>query len=291
MEEIDIERPSARVLGKMKKGHKVRICPAKGEGMGLMIHPERFNHISRTFAKGAGLHIALSPEEIQHNHARGIWGTIKKGVKSLGHKAIDLGATYAPQLATGALSGLALATGQPELLPLAGMAGAYLGSEIGKAGSKYAHSELDRKMSPPSRSPSIDMLNAHTGQNMGHLAKATMGSAMANMSLAEMEAMVARKRASMGIVEQPRLDTSGSRSLAPYTDAVPEGGGLYAQGHGLGLRQHRHRREMSSIGIHGNLLGAGLPPALMSQPYSANFQFGSRLPPAYQAFAKSGHGL
>ena len=287
METIKIECPTARVLGKLKKGHKVRVAPPKGEGMALLIHPERFNHIARTFSKGKGLHIALSPEEIHHNHAKGIWDTIRKTAKSLGHKAIDAGAKYAPQIATGALSGLALATGQPELLPLAGLAGSYLGSELGKAGSSYAHKELDRRMEPPSRKPSVDMFNAHTGQDMGRLEKATVGKAVADLSLAELEGLIAKKRASMGMISQPELDTSGGRSMSQYAD--PVGHGLYAQGRGI--RQRRHRQEKSSIGIHGNLLGAGLPPALMSQPYSSNFQFSSRLPPAFQAIHKSGSGL
>jgi hypothetical protein len=33
-------------------------------------------------------------------------------------------------------------------------------------------------------------------------------------------------------------------------------------------------------------MGHGLPPALQSQPYSANFQFASRLPPAYAQLHK-----
>jgi hypothetical protein len=32
----------------------------------------------------------------------------------------------------------------------------------------------------------------------------------------------------------------------------------------------------------------GTPPALMSQPYGANFQFGKTLPVAYQRFSGSG---
>ena len=48
-------------------------------------------------------------------------------------------------------------------------------------------------------------------------------------------------------------------------------------------------KENASIGIHGNLLGHGLPPALQSQPYSANFQMASRLPPAFAQIIKH-HG-
>lgn len=53
------------------------------------------------------------------------------------------------------------------------------------------------------------------------------------------------------------------------------------------LRGAGHR-EKSSVGIHGNLLGMGMPPALMSQPFSANFQMASRLPPAFAPLFHSG---
>ena len=46
--------------------------------------------------------------------------------------------------------------------------------------------------------------------------------------------------------------------------------------------------EKGSVGIHGNLLGMGMPPALMSQPFSANFQMASRLPPAFAPIFHSG---
>lgn len=69
----------------------------------------------------------------------------------------------------------------------------------------------------------------------------------------------------------------------------PGGFGLYA---GSSRLMGRGRRELSSVGCGGRLLrGQGhLPPALMSQPYSANFQFQHTLPPAYIQHIK-GNGL
>jgi hypothetical protein len=342
---IHIQPPSARVLGKLKKGMKCRVCPAMaGTGVDLEIHPERFNHIVRTFAKGKGVHIQLSPEEIAHNHAKGIWDSIKKFgntindkvikpagkvivpiakeagkvllpiAKDAGNALIDAGVKYAPELASGALTGLALATGQPELVPLAGMAGQYLGKAGGKALGDYAHKQVNQfdpygtANAPPSRQTQavnqygLQALNAYTGQNLGNIQQANLGSALANLSLGQLENLVASKRKSMGVVAQNLYDYQGGQALSPYADAVPDftsGHGLYAGGgpsRGMGLyggavRKQRPRREMSSIGIHGNLLGGSLPPALMSQPYSANFQFGSRLPPAYQKFSQSGMGM
>jgi hypothetical protein len=337
---VHIAIPSPRVLGKMKKGHKVRISSAeKGKGVDLLVCPDKFNHITRCFNKGKGLTIQLHPHEIHHNHAEGIFDTIGKAFKSAGNainnkvikpagkvivpiakeagkvllplgkelanKAIDYGAQYAPELAGTALAGLATATGNPELAPIAYEAGSMLGKAGAKAGSKYAkkqvadfdpyHQQTSSAPAPPSRSVPVDMLNAYNGTNMGYMDKASMGTAIANLSLGQLEDLLSQKRANMGVIAQPLFDMGGSRSLAPYTDAVPMSGqglGLYAQPHARGLRQHRHRKEMSSVGIHGNLLsGKGMPPALITQPYSANFQFGHTLPPAYQKFAHSGMGL
>jgi hypothetical protein len=169
-------------------------------------------------------------------------------------------------------------------------------------------------------------LNAYTGEDNGRLDKANMGQYLSNLGLSQLEALVAQKRQQLG---QPQFDYSGGRSMSQYADAVPATGqGLYGHGlyggmpmssagrglyggdigddiyHGIrntlgvGLyggalhpRKHRHRREVGSVGIQGNLLGSVEPPALESQAYGANFQFGHTLPPAFQKFAKSGRGL
>lgn len=293
---ISLAEPSPRVLGKMKKGHKVRIV--KGEGFDLFVKPENYDHITRCFVKGRGLHFALSPEEIAHNHGQGVFKKIGKAfkkvgkaLKPVGHVLINEVAKLAPKLGESALTGLALAAGQPELIPLAQVVGKVGGRELGKLAAKEAHKGIDKSYGrrgnpPPSRSPAVPILNELTGQKSGVLDQANMGTYLANASLADLEAAVVAKRKAL----VPKLDYSGSSQvLSPYTDAVPSGQGLYAGARrGVGRGLHR-RREMASVGIHGNLLGHGLPPALQSQPFSANFQFASRLPPAYAAIQKSGH--
>ena len=341
---IYINPPTARVLGKLKKGHKCRICPAmEGKGMELIIHPERYNSVTKSFSKGRGVHYQMSPEEIAHNHGKGIFDSIKKGAKAIGkagkqvakiaepvakplakalipvakkeaNKLIDLGVKNSGTLGASALSAAAVASGNPELVPVANVVGRAGGKALGKQAGKMAKKQVNtfdpygqfKAKEPRSRavqSADLQLLNDYTGSNMGHIENANMGSAEANLSLAQLEDMIARKRSSMGLVAQNLYDFRGGVALAPYTDAVPPsysmlGQGLYAGGSGLyagvrggAIRTQRPRREMSSIGIHGNLLGSHMPPALRSQPFSANFQFGSRLPPAYARFAQSGQGL
>ena len=184
-------------------------------------------------------------------------------------------------------------------------------------------------VAPPSRQPQTNnLINAYTGQDTGRLDKANMGSYLANLDLSSLESLVQQKRQQLNM---PHFDYSGGRSLSQYADAVPPTGrGLYggtpmgrSAGRGLyggdigddiyhgardflgiGLyggmpssggaihaRRHRPRMEKGSVGIQGNLLGNAEPPALESQAYSANFQFGHTLPPAFQQYAKSGRGL
>jgi hypothetical protein len=287
MEEIKISAPSARVLGKMKKGHKVRISPhMDGEGFSLMVCPERYNIITKTFNKGKGLHVELNPEEIQHNHACGVFGALKKVAKVVGHKAVEAGKKHAPALGKMALeAGAKYAGADPSLVALAGRAGEKLGSAGGEELAKHAHKEIEARglyagrglfagagfgrLSPPSRMPTLDMLNRETGQNMGHLARATLGKAHADAITAQ------------------NMPNYSKESVKQYVEPPLDGMGLYAGAHphrGRGLERHpRHRREMSSVGVNGNLLGHEMPPALMSQPYSANFQLYSRLPPAFHS--------
>jgi hypothetical protein len=325
---VSIQHPTPRVLGKLRKGGRVRIC--HGTGMNLIVSANKFNPISKSFGKGKAYTVELTPAEIQanlnppeelvpHVSGTGLFDSLKKGVKNVGKvlapvakevgkvllptakkitkEAVDKAATYAPEigatLGSSALSGLALMAGQPELVPLAVATGASFGSQAGKTLGNYGKNQLHQKIDsfepfnkePPSRLVASTILNQP-------LAQANVGNYLANLSLADLEGMIAQKRMSQGVAPSSPFDYSGGKQvLAPYTDAV--GKGLYAGAHrggNLPIRRSNKMIEKSSIGIHGNLLGYGLPPALMSQPYGANFQWSSRLPPAFQVLNK-GSGM
>lgn len=219
----------------------------------------------------------------------------KKGVSELAKHAPEVGAT----LGSSALSGLALLAGQPELVPLAMSAGAEIGKAGGKALGGLAQKEANKRIdrfdpyheqrgnAPPSRSPATNVLSQPVGT-------ANLGSYLASLSDEAIEQELARRRG--GGYSTPFDTTGGKQVLAQYTEPVGQGlyggGGLYAEGRARGIRSRaKGSKEVASIGIHGNLLGHGLPPALMSQPYSSNFQMASRLPPAYASMIKSGKGL
>jgi hypothetical protein len=330
-----------RHLGKMRKGHKVRLV---GGDFPICLHPENCKKVMKAMSKGKGIHHALTPEEIKENHGRGffddIGNALKKGgewvnnniikpvepiakeagkvllpvAKDLANKGIDYAQQYAPQIGGTALAGLATLSGNPELAPLAYQAGSNLGRMGGNKLADYAHGKVNsfdpyhtstanspsyNPIAPPSRQPQTSLINSYTGENNGALDKASMGNYLANMGISQLENLIAQKRKQMGI---PNFDYSGGRSMSQYADAVPATGmGLYGgmpTGHGLyggsitkHPRQFRPRREMGSIGIQGNLIGNAEPPALESQAYSANFQFGHTLPPAFQRFSQTGRGM
>lgn len=324
---------SPKQLSKLRNGHRVRIKPAmKGEGFNLLVDAIRYRPIMKSFSKGKAMEIQLSPEEILQNRqltpefhsnikkeneqmsGRGIFGkTFDRFVeKTIGKKAkdviyntadllkpklkegIDKIAEYAPELATGALSGLALATGQPELIPLAGIAGNQLGKMIGKRGADLAKNYLDDPTkyqdnvsnfvsnvggSKANRASTLagqvaqdellNQLNQQLGTNMGSLSRANIATAIANRATAQM----------MPVPVQPKsfneMPDSYSRSQ--------ENKDLF-RGYGL-------RRNRAIVGTGGGRL-PGQVPALQSQPAGANFQFGSTLPPAYQKYHKGiGSGL
>lgn len=307
---------SPKQISKLRNGHKVRVKkPMSGKGVCMIVDPAKYQIISRSFLRGKGAEISLSPEEIKVNmdeapsmEGNGIFGkkfdrfvrrtlgkkakdTLYKGADMLKRpiqQGIDKLAEYAPELGASALSGLALASGQPELLPFAGMAGRELGKLVGKKGASYAKDYLDRPsyyqdnmaLNVPQKrisSAVVDRINQYQGTNMGYMERAGLESANALLKQANM----LRK------IQEDKL-----RALYPNSnisqadiDRAIDGQGLYA-GNGLYASNMRGRGSSKSL-----IAGKGvrvLPPALQSQPYSANFQFRSTMPPAYQMI---GNGL
>jgi len=347
-ESIKIAHPSPRVLGKLRKGHRVRIM--SGSGLSLIVQADRYNPITKSFGKGKAYTLELSPEEIQANmnppeemapmEGTGLFGSIGKAFKGIGKSAkktfskknfnpiakaiIPVGkdllkqgvgklADMAPEigatLGSSALSGLALMAGQPQLVPLAQTAGSQLGKKGGEALGGLAKKEVNKRIDkfdpyhqnqrskgPPSRQSATNFLSSPVGVGnylQSPVGVANYGNYLQSLSNETLEMELARRRG--GGYSTPFDQSGGKQVLAPYTDAVgqglyAQGRGLYAQGSGRGIRNRKKMKESASIGIHGNLLGHGLPPALQSQPYSSNFQMASRLPPAFASQIR-GNGL
>jgi len=251
MEKISIARPSSRVMGRLRKGHKVRLM--KGGDLDLFIEPEMLDKASKSFLKGKGIQMCLSPEALAHNEGQGVFKKVKRTAintaKKVGRQLVK---HVAPEVAEkfGAVLGAAAPAvlGNPELSPMAAMAGQELGEYAGRKLAQHSLGALrtnrqNKRNEPRSRGTGMDPLRA-----------ANLSVADANQQEANFEHMRARVR--------------DDQSPFPLVGAA---------------------HEKSSIGAGGSLLRAGQ--ALQSQPYSANFQFRHTLPPAFQNHAKRGGSL
>ena len=150
---------SLKQLSRLRNGHKVRLTT--GEGC-LIVHPDRYDTLERTFMRGKGMCVQLSPDEIMSNkmEGEGIFGKkfdkfikkigIKKEVYALGDKlkgpvkkAIRAIASKAPAALGAAGAALATAVGQPELAPIAMMAGKKLGEKARNYSKKHIEGYID----------------------------------------------------------------------------------------------------------------------------------------------------
>jgi hypothetical protein len=110
-----------------------------------------------------------------------------------------------------------------------------------------------------------DNLNHHLGTNYGYLARAGMDNAI-NGKLSSVLSKHGIDARFQSAPNQMSLNLVGPHSRM-------SGGAL----------------EKGSVGRQGGMLHAYTPPALVSQPFSANFQFQHFLPPQYQHFNTGGH--
>jgi hypothetical protein len=271
MERIEVEI-SPYQASRLRNGHKVRVKPAmRGSGMILVVSPSTFNIASRSLSRQKGVQIQLTPEEIQANRemseddemeGRGIFKKVgkfvKKGAIKVGKKIGREVAKKLPELATAGLTGLALATGQPQLIPLAGMVGNQLG--------EFAGRELNKAIDKPSRYSSLKKAR-----------KALVDSALDDIEEGA-RAFGRKKTDEAKTYARQRLTGRGM-----YIG----GNGLYVGRRGSGLMMASDTPTSGLVGVAGNLLPPSHP-AMQSQASSANFQFQHTMPPQFQM---RGNGL
>lgn len=272
MDEIEVTM-SPNQTSRLRNGHKVRVKPAMaGRGIILLVSPSTFNNATRSLSKNKGVQIQLSPEEIKMNRdatgemeGRGIFKAIGKIAKREGIKIAKAGgrelAKQLPNIATAGLTSLAAATGQPELIPLAGFAGQKLG--------KFAGKELNKAIDDPSKYSSIKKARRQ-------LAKGALDTLEEEASgFADRKISQGQKYASTRMRGRGHCcgDMDG---MGLYAGGGMGGMGLYAggrQGRGMDVTA-----TSGSVGVGGSLLSMSHP-ALQSQAHSANFQFQHTLLP------------
>jgi hypothetical protein len=215
MQTLQIDASPAQ-MKRLHKGRRVRV--KKGTGFELLVHPTTYNMVSRTFNKGKGSEIQLSPEEIAMNQG------IRKAISPEAHN--------------------------PSLQPKVSGQGIY--DDLKR---NIAHVKLG------------DALNEHLGTNYGYMSRAGLDNAISGAKSAALSKMgIDARYASAPYTSIPKLNGPPSRMV---------GGQL----------------ERGTIGRNGGMMSSYTPPALVSQPFSANFQFQHFLPPQYQHFNSGGHDL
>ena len=104
----------------------------------------------------------------------------------------------------------------------------------------------------------LQRLEDVTGLDVGDQLKSGLGNLIANAQTARMNDLSVLKRTNM------------------------IGGGRY----GDAIRSIQSGRGIGQVGVAGNML-RGLPQALQSQPFSANWSMANQMPPQYQKFNRS----
>lgn len=261
---------SPKQMSKLRNGHPVRVT--KGEGVNLIVHPHKYNHITKSFGSGKGAIVQLSPEELAAN--KGVEGGSIFGKKAdrwakkhIGKKAVkeihNIAKAFEPLVQQGidAASSLASTYGVPPeaTAALSGMAKGYISNPSayrGKSGS--SKDALIGMAKDKLTSMGTDYLKA-TNPDLYSQAQAVKQN---------YDAIKAAQQSPDAAFQ--RWDSTSGWGL--YAGS---GGGLYAgRGYGLG-------GSLLSVSNHA------LPPALQSQNSGANFHFSTQLPPNLLAYVRS----
>jgi hypothetical protein len=258
MQKIQIDA-SPHQLRKLKKGHNVRI--KKGTGFELLVHPTTYNIVSRAFNKGKGSQVQLSPEELEANQG------ISKAISPEAHKVSTDSMVQKAPIAGGKIGRVKKANKWQTFVD------ASLRDTIdtaGKAGRVYNDTtSLKSRMGFGISGCGVhdqlhDALNHHLGTNYGYLARAGMDNFLNSKNSALMNKHGIDARKGLAALRQ------GYDAFEPHSRMV--GGNI----------------EKSTVGMKGSMLHAYIPPALVSQPFSANFQFQHFLPVQFQHFNSGG---
>lgn len=272
---------SPRQKSALRKGLKVRL---KGGDIPLFVDTDNYDRFSKSFLKGKGIQHSMSPAEIAHNEGMGILGKAKKKVDNA-VKGVKKGTAVAKQGFEERVAPKLKQVGQSAL---------NMGKKTARLGLKYGGDYFDElgatagaaaavAAGNPELAPITSVMGREVGRNLAEqgnqhmdllrthkqranqprsrgpsqdpVGAANRGSAMADMAAASIDSMRYRSR--------------DNQAPSP----LMSGSGIH---------------EIGSVGVSGNLITD--PAALMSQPYSSNWQFRVTLPPAYANISKRAGG-
>jgi hypothetical protein len=296
---------SPRQVSRLRRGKKTRI--KKGTGFNLLVSPSTYDIATRSFSRGKALDVTLSPEEIMANRqmtpetqqsmvqesgevmGKGIFGKTfdkfldKMGVKEQAYKVGDyLKDPVKQTIRTGLQQGANMLSARaPMLSPFIQKGAESLGSLAsdyiddpekyqkkifgGRVSKESTGPKEPYPRSIPEKNQFYETLNRDLGKNYGYLSRANYDNAV--------QSGIQKHLTDMGIEARKNL-------LKPDSEAVHNV--PMHEKTGMGYRS----REVGILKGKHNAVGRGLPPALLSQPFGANYQFQFFLPPQYQSFNK-----
>ena len=286
---------------KLIKGQSVRI--KQGTGFNLIVHPTTYRLATRAFNKDKGVQIKLSPEEINSNQevhgapekmeehtelhgemtGKGIFDFITKPLKSA-YNTVSRG------VSRGARS-VARFAQRPEVMKVLKTAGKFAAQKLADAGATAV-----------STLPGGALLSRPV-KNLGVLASKAIddpdsigGWKGAGKTLITGQGMRGQGMGGYGLP----LSSYGALRAAAKASASANAGNAHFTNQGIKSRGvinpagwHDNpfaprSRGMGIVGMGGHMVGMHghgyYPPALVSQPYSANYQMSHFLPVQYQHF-------
>lgn len=249
---------------RLHSGQSVRV--KKGEGI-MLVNPANYGTMSRTFLRNKAKEIRLSQEEIEANRM------ISPEAHNYNRGEVLQPPSVGPKVASINSSS-------------ANMTGGRVSNAGGTRGGFRATSMAGLK----NISDHLQRIEDATGLDLGDQLKAGLGKLRANTATASMgrAGIEARKNILGGSASNFYGDLA-NKAVADARQAISGGGNFYGDNQiGLGIGS-RKGRGAGQIGVAGNLLANSrvLPPALQSQPFSANWSMANQMPPQYQKFNRS----
>jgi len=122
------------------------------------------------------------------------------------------------------------------------------------------------------RSKLANSLNDHLQSNYDYMGRAGIDNAIKTAKQASMSKMGINARKAISAALDGNDDDDNT---------TPPRSRMYIKGGSLS--------ERGTTGLNGSMIHTFVPPALISQPFSANFQMQHFLPPQYQHFEQGGH--
>ena len=310
MKRVSIKRPSDRIISRMRNGHAVRMM--KGEGLDIMMKPAKIVKMAKKFMTGKGIQISLDPEEVSANkeiEGCGIFGKKadkffeKKGIK----KAVyAVGSVAKPFVQEGikAAEAMAIAYGVPPTIAskigdtaaqyvddpesLQGKKGLRelkkrgiaLGQEVADMGtSQMGMDRIDVgdivKKATAKKDPNAPSMRQQAQSFKQQGVTSLAEKLAARFAESSGQGLYAGKGIGLGVMARARKALAPPMAMRSMT-APPMRIGMGLGMSGYGMKSAVRRSERSIMGRNA-LIGGEISPALMSQPYSANYQFGVTL--------------